>query len=897
MESLQNVRQRCQSMVSLLPTNSTQGRNIRHEIRQRLTEQLKCLDTRHESQLGLIADVQEYFKRRSEIEFDYARQLERLYDRFTGKQKPSHTKDMQGPSPQACWNTVLQLTRSQYRQHTILSQVYGGTIVNSFTTSHEELQKIFKKSKELTMGVHDELMKVMSQLQKDIKTYHTWHAESKAAESRLRKTEAEKQRQEEKRASARNKALEKQREKHFQRFQERAIESTKARNDYILSIEASNAALRKYFENDVTELIDCLDLGYIRSTRRTFRAFLTAEMQMKEMREDGITKMTDCVNSLNALNDKQLFMESNSSAFVPPQTFHFQPHGGDEMHEVSAQDPLHKDLCERFHRQEGRLKEVRAESEEILKTLNELKKNWEGDDNRSRFKDEEVRTAFKTAQDMEIPIEFKRTPSMRRPPKPTDTENYFLDKYKEYLKNTNIETRLQARYDLISKALGHDTGGGSISLCVPPKPRKPRPMSRCGAPLFGGDLRKYIAASGQDIPVVVLSCIDHIRDFGLHHQGIFRVGGSQSEINDIKSAFEKGEDPLPERGESADINSVASVLKLYFRELPEPLFPTFMFKQFMECMDSGATAPSERISMVKNLIEQLPDDIMIVMRYLLAFLKHLSQYSDENMMDSHNLAICFGPTLMPTPPNVDTLCYQGPINELIGTIIRYQENIFPRESGRIYEEHGLNDADISPSPSLDTITDLGSEFGDEVNSVRHFDVHNNLNDHYQQLNQADPCPIVNQHQNAEADSSTGHVGHQGPDISPWLPRRPSGPLTLSDPSNPLDVVIEEPKTAENKPNDLQENSYKHMVQEIDDKMANNLAELDEIPEIPPPTHTPDIVRDAIKAPVKVVSPPTTTTLPKPAIRPKPVRPLPNQSSSLSRQRPSPTGGPNKSMTL
>ncbi|XP_071961653.1 SLIT-ROBO Rho GTPase-activating protein 3-like isoform X2 [Antedon mediterranea] len=851
------------------------------EIRQRLTEQLKCLDTRHESQLGLIADFQEYFKRRSEIEFDYARALERLYDKFTGKQKPSHTKDIQGPSPQACWNTLLQLTRSQYRQHTIVSQVYGSNIVNSFTTAQEELQKIFKKSKELAIGVHEELLKVMSQLQKDIKTYHTWHAESKAAESRLRKTEADKQRQEEKRSKS--KTLEKQRDKHLQRYQERKIEATKARNDYILSIAASNSALRKYFENDVTELIDCLDLGYVRSTRKTFGAFLTAETQMKEMREDGINKLTDCVNNLNALNDKQLFMETNCSAFVPPQTFHYQPHGGDEIHEVSAQDPLHKDLSERFQRQAGRLKEVKAESEEILKTLNELKKNWETDE--SHFKEDEVRAAFKTAQDMEIPIEFKRTPSIRRPSKPTDTENYYLDKYKEFLRNTNIETRLQARYDLISKALGHNSDG-PIPY-IPPKPvRKPRPVSRCGAPLFKGDLQKYIAASGQDIPVVVLSCIEHIRYFGLHHQGIFRVGGSQSEINDIKSAFEKGEDPLPERGETADINSVASVLKCYFRELPEPLFPTFMFKQFMECMDSGTTAPSDRIAMVKNLIEQLPDDIMIVMRYLFAFLKHLSQYSDENMMDSHNLAICFGPTLMPTPVNVENLCYQGPINELIGTIIRYQESIFPRDSGRMYEEIGLNEADISPSPSLDTITDIGSEFGDDV-SVRHFDIHNNLND----LSR----PIVNNPHQLKAATDGDQVGDQEQDASPWLPRRPEdAPRSLSESSNTLDVVIEEPKTDQSPQSN--ENSYKHMVREIDNTMANNLKELDQIPDTPSPSLTPDIVRDVMFPAHTTPTTPTTPTAPKPAVRPKPVRPLPNQSSSLSRHRPT-SAGPNKSMTL
>lgn len=69
---------------------------------------------------------------------------------------------------------------------------------------------------------------------------------------------------------------------------------------------------------------------------------------------------------------------------------------------------------------------------------------------------------------------------------------------------------------------------------------------------------------------------------GLHHQGIFRVSGSQIEINNFKDAFERGEDPLVDINDASDINSIAGVLKLYLRELREPLFPIVYFEQFME---------------------------------------------------------------------------------------------------------------------------------------------------------------------------------------------------------------------------------------------------------------------------------------------------------------------------
>ena len=85
-----------------------------------------------------------------------------------------------------------------------------------------------------------------------------------------------------------------------------------------------------------------------------------------------------------------------------------------------------------------------------------------------------------------------------------------------------------------------------------------------------------------DIPPVLKSCVRVINLFGLHHHGIFRVSGSQVEIAHIRDAFERGDDPLADVTDASDINSVAGVLKLYLRELREPLFPIQYFEHFME---------------------------------------------------------------------------------------------------------------------------------------------------------------------------------------------------------------------------------------------------------------------------------------------------------------------------
>lgn len=63
----------------------------------------------------------------------------------------------------------------------------------------------------------------------------------------------------------------------------------------------------------------------------------------------------------------------------------------------------------------------------------------------------------------------------------------------------------------------------------------------------------------------------------------------------------------------------------------------------------------------------------------------LSEYSDENMMDPYNIAVCFGPTLLPVPADRDQVRHQNYVNELIRILICYQEKIFPSDGGPVYE--------------------------------------------------------------------------------------------------------------------------------------------------------------------------------------------------------------------
>ena len=62
---------------------------VHAEIRTQLVEQFKCLEQQSESRLQLLQDLQEFFRRKAEIELEYSRSLEKLAERFSSKIRSS----------------------------------------------------------------------------------------------------------------------------------------------------------------------------------------------------------------------------------------------------------------------------------------------------------------------------------------------------------------------------------------------------------------------------------------------------------------------------------------------------------------------------------------------------------------------------------------------------------------------------------------------------------------------------------------------------------------------------------------------------------------------------------------------------------------------------------------
>ncbi|XP_014652993.1 PREDICTED: rho GTPase-activating protein 4 isoform X2 [Ceratotherium simum simum] len=366
----------------------------------------------------------------------------------------------------------------------------------------------------------------------------------------------------------------------------------------------------------------------------------------------------------------------------------------EKVAEIRVEMELRDEILPRAQNIQSRLDRQTIETEEVNKTL---KATLQALLEVVALEDGDVLDSFQASPSTESLKSTSSDPgarqASRRRGQQQETETFYITKLQEYLSGRSILAKLQAKHEKLQEAIQRgDKEEREVSWTQYTqrkfqKSRLPRPSSQYNQKLFGGDMEKFIQSSGQPVPLVVESCVRFINLNGLQHEGIFRVSGAQPRVSEIRDAFERGEDPLVEGCTAHDLDSVAGVLKLYFRSLDPPLFPPDLFRELLASVELEAMA--ERVEHVSCLLARLPGSVLVVLRYLFTFLNHLAQYSDENMMDPYNLAVCFGPTLLPVPAGQDPVALQGRVNQLVQTLIVQPSRVFPPLSllpGPVYEK-------------------------------------------------------------------------------------------------------------------------------------------------------------------------------------------------------------------
>lgn len=127
--------------------------------------------------------------------------------------------------------------------------------------------------------------------------------------------------------------------------------------------------------------------------------------------------------------------------------------------------------------------------------------------------------------------------------------------------------------------------------------------------------------------------------------GIYRVPGNTAAVTSLTESINKGFNSVnlqdPRWG---DVNVISSLLKSFFRRLPDSLFTTELYPSFIEA--DKIDSPLKRVHAIRKLIRELPEHHYETLKYLLIHLKRVVEHSHTNKMEARNLAIVFGPTLV-----------------------------------------------------------------------------------------------------------------------------------------------------------------------------------------------------------------------------------------------------------
>ncbi|XP_050339811.1 uncharacterized protein LOC126766094 isoform X1 [Bactrocera neohumeralis] len=213
------------------------------------------------------------------------------------------------------------------------------------------------------------------------------------------------------------------------------------------------------------------------------------------------------------------------------------------------------------------------------------------------------------------------------------------------------------------------------------------------------------------VPTFITSCIKYLEEHGLHKVGLFRVSTSKKRVKQMREDFNKN--AVTDIREETCPHDVATLIKEFLRDLPEPLLCSGLYKAFLETQ----RIRNRRLQLeaISHLVKLLPAAHRDTLYVLFKFLARVASCSDDvighdgnvqvcgNKMDSNNLATVFAPNILRTnlsnTSSSDVTCgnsiEQESMNDAINVVrimIDHYEEIFkvPAELIDIVYSHMLD---------------------------------------------------------------------------------------------------------------------------------------------------------------------------------------------------------------
>ncbi|KAM6442612.1 protein FAM13A-like isoform 2-T2 [Liasis olivaceus] len=254
--------------------------------------------------------------------------------------------------------------------------------------------------------------------------------------------------------------------------------------------------------------------------------------------------------------------------------------------------------------------------------------------------------------------------------------------------------------------------GASISICrslssveVKHSGNKvgPEPQRIFGSPL---DVATQ-DATHRSVPLVVQHTVEYLEEFGLNHKGLFRISGSAAKIRVLRLKYDRGEEV--DLVKDGDVDSVASLLKLFLNQLPTAVFPEKLCTDAWAAFEENRNCTTEQTRCLKTLLSSLPEAHSRLVCFLIRFLVKVGANSDVNQMTLENLAIVFGPTLFRIPCSRSACEKQTLCNAMLLHVLQHHEDLFLDSSNHHFSLVEEQPQDLHPASLPQELTQQTEE--------------------------------------------------------------------------------------------------------------------------------------------------------------------------------------------
>ncbi|KAF9978277.1 hypothetical protein BGZ73_003084 [Actinomortierella ambigua] len=199
--------------------------------------------------------------------------------------------------------------------------------------------------------------------------------------------------------------------------------------------------------------------------------------------------------------------------------------------------------------------------------------------------------------------------------------------------------------------------------------------------MFGVSLEYLMGQQGErGLPRVLRDCISNLQRNGLQVEGLFRRSPSSAMLKQVRAAYDRGN---PVDLSEYDIHISAVLLKLFLKEMPEPVFPRNLYAHLESKAEGAAAAPKTMVAYLReDVLGALSHNQLVVVMEVFNLLRTVADNQESNKMTAHNLALVMSPnmvrhedvlqeialsTVSARVPTRDTTV-EGPIT--VGTIVR-----------------------------------------------------------------------------------------------------------------------------------------------------------------------------------------------------------------------------------